>query len=201
MDEGYIKFNAVWKKMPPPAPEELADLPSWRDVAHRKGLIGAYPNGIGYGNISRRLGEGGTFVITGSATGHLPALLPDHFTKVTGFDPEANKVYCEGPIVASSESMSHAAVYRACPPVNGVIHAHHAALWAYLLDKVPSTGQAATYGSPAMALAILGLFETTDVAEQKIFVMEGHPEGIFTFGENLQEALRVLDLWLEKLLN
>ncbi|MEZ4960969.1 MAG: class II aldolase/adducin family protein [Saprospiraceae bacterium] len=201
MDEGYIKFKAVWKNMPPPTPAELSDLPFWRDAAHRQGLIGVYGNGTGYGNISRRLGEGGSFVITGSATGHRPTLEAAHFTTVTGVDVVRNTVYCEGPVIASSESMSHAVVYQSSQKVNGVIHAHHAGLWEYLLGKVPTTGQEATYGTPEMARSIIGLFERTNVAEQKIFVMEGHPEGIFTFGQNLREALRVLELWLEKVLN
>ncbi len=201
MDEGYIKFKALWEKMPPPTAAELCDLPFWRDKLHRLGLIGVYENGIGYGNISRRLNEKGQFLITGSATGHLTSLAPAHFTKVLGFAIDENTVQCAGPIIASSESMSHAVVYQACPWANGVTHVHHAPLWEYLLEKVPTTDKAATYGSPEMARSIIDLFQKTDLAAQKIFVMEGHAEGIFAFGQNLQEAFSILDLWLGKVIN
>ena len=165
---------------------------------HRYGLIGVYENGIGFGNISTRLDAAGRFIITGSATGHLPTLSSVHFTTVTGFDIETNALACSGPIVASSESMSHAVIYRECPEVNGVIHVHHAALWAILLHKVPTTDAAATYGSPEMAASIIRLLRETDLRQQKIFVMEGHPEGIFSFGETLEEAAEIILATLKK---
>jgi ribulose-5-phosphate 4-epimerase/fuculose-1-phosphate aldolase len=201
MDEGYIKFKAIWEKIPPPTAAELSDLPFWRDELRRQGLIGVYGNGIGYGNISRRLDEAGRFVITGSATGHLASLAPSHFTRVLGFDVDENMVHCAGPIAASSESMSHAVVYQSCPWAKGVIHVHHARLWEHLMGKVPTTDKAATYGSPEMARSIMELFQCTGLATQKIFVMEGHPEGVFSFGQNLREAFSVLHLWLEKVIN
>lgn len=188
MNEGYIKFKVHWEKAPPATEHILANLRYWRDVMHRQGLIGVYDNGIGYGNISIRAGFAGHFIISGSATGHLPRLTPEHFTTVTDFDVEKNRVWCTGPIVASSESMSHAVIYRDCPEVQGVIHVHHAALWASLLHKVPTTDAAATYGSPEMARSIARLLQETDLRQRKIFVMEGHPEGIFSFGESLEEA-------------
>ncbi len=192
MDEGYIKFNARWKKAPPLPEKALQNLSFWRNEMHRHGLIGVYENGIGYGNISSRLDLRGQFAITGSATGHLPALSPEHFTTVTGFDLDQNEVVCSGPIIASSESMSHAVIYRECPEVNGVIHVHHAGLWEFLLHKVPMTDAGAPYGSPEMARSIIRLLRETDLREQKIFVMEGHPEGIFSFGETLEAAAAVI---------
>jgi len=199
MDEGYIKFNVQWKKAPPLPTAILRDIRHWRDEMHRRGLIGVYENGIGYGNISTRYGADGRFIISGSATGHLPTLLPAHFTEVTGFDIEKNRVACRGPAVASSESMSHAVVYRDCPEVNGVIHIHHAALWAFLLHQVPTTDAGAAYGSPEMAGSIVRLLRETDLRQQKIFVMEGHPEGVFSFGETLAAAAGAIFSVLKKL--
>ncbi|MCC6723294.1 MAG: class II aldolase/adducin family protein [Saprospiraceae bacterium] len=198
-DEGYVKFQAVWKQAEPMPLPMLTDLMHWRDELHRQKLIGVYENGIGYGNISQRF-ESCQFTISGTATGHLPQLTPAHFTLVTDFFIEKNTVHCQGPVLASSEAMSHAVIYQACPEVKGVIHVHHALLWERLLDKVPTTVEGATYGSPEMAESILQLLESSDLRQQKIFVMRSHPEGIFAFGESLAEAALVLRNWMAKTL-
>lgn len=195
MDEGYIKFNAHWQKAPPLPAAELQELDHWRNEMYRHHLIGAYPDGIGYGNISRRADAEGRFHITGSATGLRPKLRPEDYTTVTFFDIPNNAVHCRGPIIASSESMSHAVIYRHCPWVGGVIHIHHREMWERLLHQVPTTAAMATYGSPEMALSIIDLLENTDLPAAKIFVMEGHPEGVFAFGKTLAEAAAAVLKW------
>src|SRR5690606_32510145 len=116
----------------------------------------------------------------------------EHFTLVTKVNIAQNTVQCEGPIIASSETMSHAVIYRECPEVENVIHVHHAELWKKLLHKVPTTDASATYGSPEMAYSIIELLQKRDLRQQKIFVMQGHPEGIFVFGGSLKEATDIL---------
>ena len=54
LDEGYIKFKAHWRERPPLPEAEIAELNHWRDQMYRAQLIGAYPDGIGFGNIWRR---------------------------------------------------------------------------------------------------------------------------------------------------
>ena len=192
MDEGYIKFETHWKKASPLPKAEITELNAYRQRLYELGFIGAYDKGIGYGNISRRYGVEGQFIISGSATGNLPMLTAEHFTLVTRVEARQNHLWCEGPVVASSESMSHAAVYQECPWVNGVIHVHHPGLWKALLYQVPTTDKSAPYGSPEMVASILQLMRETRLKEQKIFVMEGHEEGIFTFGYSLEDAFGVL---------
>lgn len=190
-DEGYVKFQAAWEWASPfPAPM-LAELSRWRDEMYRRHLIGAYENGIGFGNISQRF-RGNQFIISGTATGHHTHLGPEHFTLVTDFSIEKNSVQCRGPILASSEAMSHAVIYRECPEVQGVIHVHDAALWERLLDQVPTTAEGASYGSPEMAHSIVKLLKDSDLRQQKIFVMRSHPEGVFVFGNDLEAAAGVL---------
>ena len=84
----------------------------YRDKLYELGLIGCYPNGIGYGNISCRINEQHQFFISGSGTGALKVLSPKHFSKVSKVILAQNSLYCEGPIIASSESMSHFAFYE-----------------------------------------------------------------------------------------
>ncbi len=192
MDEGYIKFQVNWTPGPAPPPAALHDLQLWRSVLYQRKLIGVYENGVGYGNISQRYDAAGQFIISGSATGHLPMLSEAHFTLVTQVDIAHNTVWCEGPIVASSETMSHAVIYQTCPEINGVMHVHHAELWKTLLHQVPTTPTTATYGTPEMALSVVKLLKKSNLRDIKILVMEGHLEGIFTFGESLAKAGEVL---------
>ncbi|MCO6479946.1 MAG: class II aldolase/adducin family protein [Phaeodactylibacter sp.] len=201
MDEGYIKFDSHWKNAPPLPEAEIAELNIYRQRLYEQGLIGAYDNGIGYGNISRRYGDSGQFIISGSATGNLVELTAGHYALVTKVEARQNRLWCEGPANASSESMSHAAVYQECPWVNGVIHVHHPGLWKALLHKLPTTDKSAPYGSPEMVDSIIQLMRETRLEEQKIFVMEGHREGIFTFGRSLKEAFDVLMLYYSAFLH
>jgi L-ribulose-5-phosphate 4-epimerase len=192
MDEGYIKFETHWTKTDPLPEAASAELNSWRQRLYELGLIGAYPDGIGFGNISQRHGQEGQFLISGSATGNLPVLGPEHYALVTKVLPAENRLWCAGPLIASSESMSHAAVYQECPWVEGVIHVHHEGLWQRLLHQVPTTDRSAPYGSPEMAASIVRLLRETDLKMRRIFVMEGHREGIFAFGASLEEAFATL---------
>lgn len=170
----------------------MQELLVWRARLYELGLIGAYDNGIGFGNISQRWGSGDQFVISGSVTGLIRELGPEHFTLVTRVDINASKLWCQEPVIASSESMSHAVIYRECPEGGGVIHVHNLALWEKLLNQAPTTDQMATYGSPEMAYSIMQLLHQTRLREQRIFVKEGHPEGIFAFGNTLDQAGAVL---------
>jgi L-ribulose-5-phosphate 4-epimerase len=169
------------------------------------GIIGVNAKGIGFGNISVRDGTTSPFYITGSATGGISELTPADYAKVVGYDFARNWLRCEGSRVASSESLTHAAVYESDPTACAVIHGHDLKLWAALLDKTPSTPKGIEYGTPEMAYAVRRLFKSTDVKMKKIFVMGGHDGGLVTFGRDLQEAFGVLGkvkdregLWLNK---
>ncbi len=192
MEEGYIKFRAEWLRKPALPASTLMELNQWRDRLYGLGLLGAYPNGIGFGNISQRWNPEGQFIISGSTTGNFKQLSAEHYTLVTSIELDQNLLHCEGPIIASSESMSHAAVYGEYPWVKAVFHVHHQQIWENLLHKVPTTTMGITYGTPEMAYSIVQLLRETDLPEQRIFVMEGHPEGIFSFGKTLQDAGEVL---------
>lgn len=195
-DEGYVKFRAEHQPGPPLQAGLLTELQHWRQRLYKQGLIGAYPDGIGYGNLSCRYGRSDPFIISGTATGGLPQLGPEHYALVTDFDPATNTLHCTGPILASSESMTHGILYRHCPEVGGVLHVHSLALWEALLHRVPTTDAGAPYGSPEMVYSVIRLLEQTDLRRQKIFVMEAHREGVFAFGKDLDEAGEVLEKWV-----
>jgi len=192
-EEGYIKFNCDWKKAPPILREKLEGIIKWRQKFYSLGLIGMYSNGVGFGNISVRKENGSSkFIISGSATGGLAQLDENHFTEVIQSEFEKNFLVCCGPIVASSESMTHAAIYECDKKANAVIHIHNKAFWDYLLHKVPTTSKDAAYGTPEMAREIFRLFSAQKSWPKKLIAMEGHEEGIISFGANLEEAGELL---------
>lgn len=188
MENGYIKFNCQWIKTEACLFAEMNLVNEWRDKLRTLGLIGIYENGVGYGNISVRAEATNQFIITGTATGNLSLLNEHHFTKVVSFDLEGNNLTCVGPIQASSESLTHAAVYQSDATVNAVIHVHAPNLWAKLMNKVPTTSRTSEYGTPEIAREVIRLFHDTEIANQKIMVMGGHEAGIISFGSNVAEA-------------
>lgn len=195
--DGYIKFNCDFVESPALDPEKIAELNKWRDKLYALGLIGAYDNGIGFGNISIRIPGTDQFIITGSATGNLAKLDAKGYTTVVSYDFAKNYLKCVGPIKASSESLSHASIYHADKTVNAVIHIHNLALWKYTIDLIPTTSHTVAYGTPEMAEEIARLFSESDMSE-KILVMGGHKEGLISFGKNLDEAGRIMLNWYKK---
>lgn len=186
-DEGYIKFNCTWIKEELPETYKIDELNSWRQKLYNQQLIGAYPDGIGYGNISCRLADD-TFLITGTATGNLKQLAASHFTRVSDFDIANNAITCHGSINASSESLTHAIIYKSLPEINAVVHIHNNVLWQKLLNNVPTTSPQVAYGTAEMANEINRLLATTNLKEDKTLVMAGHEDGLIAFGKDLAEA-------------
>lgn len=192
IDEGYIKYSCHWVNTPSVTSAEIVELNQCRNQLYQLGLIGQYDNGIGFGNLSIRDILPDNFIISGTQTGGMPHLKAQHYTKVTEFDWHKNFVSCRGLIKASSETLTHAAIYCANPQVNGVVHVHHLPLWQQLIDRVPTTAGNCAYGTPAMAEEIMRLCEQATTKQQKIIVMSGHREGIITFGSTLTEATKIL---------
>jgi ribulose-5-phosphate 4-epimerase/fuculose-1-phosphate aldolase len=188
MNEGYVKYRCDWtRRLITADPEHLAGLRRWRTRLRAAGLIGAYPDGVGFGNLSVRV-SGHRFLITGSATGSLETLGIAHYALVTDFDFAGNTLACTGLTTASSESLSHAAIYTASSAAGAVIHVHSAALWHRHLNALPTTSEAIEYGTPEMALAIISLVENLGETGPNAVVMGGHRDGVVVFGHDLDEA-------------
>ncbi len=189
MDDGYIKFKLAWKEGPAPSFPEMATLISWRDKMHALGLIGydaTYK--VGFGNISL-LPEGKkSFVISGTQTGHIPHLERQHFTEVIDYSIIENHLTCFGPVKASSESLTHAAIYEADPEIRAVIHIHHDEQWEKWLNEIPTTHKDVPYGTPEMAEEIHRLFKEYRSNGMKLLAMAGHQGGLISFGKTLEEA-------------
>ena len=186
----YIKFSCERVAAEITSFEGLAELNAHRRKLLQLGLIGVDPNGIGFGNLSVRDGATDNFYVTGSATAGIQELTLADCAKVVACDFERNCVRYEGSALPSSESLTHAAIYKSDATAGAVIHCHDSKLWAEVLNQAPTTSRAAEYGTPQLAYEIMKLFKRTDVP--KIIAMAGHEAGILTFGKDLEEAFAVL---------
>ena len=188
-DEGYIKYTAKHITASAVEMPQWAELNEARNNLYKLGLVGVYPNGIGFGNVSARF-SGEEFLISGTETGVKPVLSPSDYCIVKSFDITHNHVVSSGPIQASSESMTHGAVYRSCPAANCVIHIHSKTIFDNMIrDCYPATPIAAAFGTPDIAVAIGNI--VSDKGEGQI-VMAGHEEGIITYGATIQRALSLI---------
>ena len=190
-DEGYIKFVCSWTKAPLAYPKEISELNRSRQVMYQKGLIGVYPGGISFGNISLRL-SGNQFLISGTETGGFSKLDDAHYAKVVSYNFKANAIECVGLTKASSESLSHAAIYQANSRIGGVIHYHHLGDWGRLNKVIPTTAANVSYGTPEMAEEILSLFASGKVTDEGLVVMGGHKEGLICCAASLQRAVDII---------
>ncbi|MEX0976401.1 MAG: class II aldolase/adducin family protein [Woeseia sp.] len=196
IDEGYTKFFVIWTDREPLTVRETADLERWRKPLHDAGLVGYYEeHGIGFGNISVRAADPEQFIVSGTQTGHLATTGPQHYALVTSYDIAANRVSCRGAVQASSESLTHAAIYELASTVGAVVHIHDLCMWNDLKSKPASTYADIAYGTPEMADEFKRLFRETDFAETGVAAMAGHESGVVSIGRSLQEAAnRVLKL-------
>ena len=193
-DDGYIKFhcehtNAVWNSSSLPLPEHTYNLIKKIDIFRTKiydqKLIGMYENGIGYGNLSHRLED--NFVITASATGGARELGIDGYTLVNAVFIEKNTVHCLGSLPASSETMTHAAIYQSAPKVQCILHIHNQIIFDTMIKmKCLSTAKNIPYGTIDMALALKQL--ATNNPLEACIVMQGHNEGVIIYGTSIEHV-------------
>jgi hypothetical protein len=209
--EGIIKFQLRFTRAKPVPGMEIKEINAWREVLFRLGLIGQDPQrygGFGYGNISRRIrpfirpANRRPFLITGSQTGGVVSLTPEHYTTVVEYDSGRNRVVAKGPIRPSSEALTHGMIYNLSRTTRFVIHVHSPEIWskAHALD-IPVTDEQAAYDTTDLALEVGRLFRASRLGEKRIFVMGGHEDGVVSFGRSGEEAglllIRTLALALE----
>jgi len=194
VDDGYVKYNCIWTQSQPLAHEQIEELNEWRQKLYDKHLIGAYPNKVGFGNVSVRIPGTDKFIVSGTETGNIEKLNEMHYCIVTFVDINANTLYCTGPVRASSESMTHAAAYAADPNISAIIHCHSPTMWSKFIKKIPTTTKSAKYGTPQIANAIQKLV-SKEKKRPLLVVMGGHETGMFCVGKDIasvgEEYLKV----------
>ena len=196
--EGVIKFAPEHTPAPLPRDLDFSALNGWRTVLFRLRLIGQDPlryAGAGYGNVSARVppypGERGRrrFVVTGTQTGGVEKLTAAHYCCVSEYSAEANTVHSSGPILPSSETMTHGTIYDLSPAIRCVLHVHSAELW-HARDRLrlPTTSPDAPYGTPEMAREVIRLWQHGTLQDRRVLAMAGHEDGVIAFGRTAEEA-------------
>ncbi len=196
--EGVSKYRLEFVRKASVDPGLVDELNRWRHIHYRLQLIGCSKDrydGYGFGNISRRFlsGPSGSFIISGTQTGGKPLLSAEDFSLVTSCNPQSNAIVAEGMAEPSSEALTHGQIYQLERSIQCVIHAHSPDIWqASRKLNLPRTGEGAAYGTPQMAEAVEKLFRDSDVLKKRIFVMQGHRDGVVSFGSSIIEASRVM---------
>lgn len=145
------------------------------------------------GNISQRVEEG--FLIKPSG------LLYNQLTPESMVLCDLAGNVIEGAHAPSSDTASHAYIYRNLPAVNGVVHTHsnYASAWAAVEKPIPCilTAIADEFGGeiPLGPFAIIGddsigkgVVETLEGSRSKAVLMRQH--GVFTVGKDAHSALK-----------
>jgi ribulose-5-phosphate 4-epimerase/fuculose-1-phosphate aldolase len=195
VDDGVIKFHfSEFIKTEPIDSIEYQSLEKTREKLFSLKLIGEYlPEEIGFGNLSLRQNYSDLektsfpqFLITGTQTGKFKNLDGNHYTRVVDGSLEKQSIACHGPVQASSESLTHAGIYRAASNIQAIVHVHHALLWEKMLKgDYPKTKIETAYGTSEMAEEVASLIK---LAPTGIFVMAGHQDGIVFYASSLEKA-------------
>lgn len=190
--DGVIKFKIEWEEKAADFPETTSIISTRQQLYSKKWIGFDQQHQVGYGNISCQTKDD-KFLISGTQTGHIAEFKKEHLTEVMSYNISKNTLSCRGPVKASSESLTHAAIYSADSTVSHIIHIHHNKMWEYMLENnYLQTKEGIEYGTVEMAQEILRLFKEEDLALQQLFAMQGHHGGIFSFGEHFEQALNIL---------
>lgn len=195
IDDGVIKYDrSNFSRCETLYENEYLELEYWREKLYKLNLIGEYPvERVGFGNMSIikdyqsfHKTNSRQFVITGTQTGKYAHLDGTHYTRVLDYEIDQLKIKMMGAIEASSEALTHAAIYAANKKINVVFHIHSAKLWKGMIkDKADFTAKEIPYGTVEMAHATQKCVEGKNAG---IFCMHGHEDGIVIYGQTIEEV-------------
>jgi ribulose-5-phosphate 4-epimerase/fuculose-1-phosphate aldolase len=195
VDDGIIKYDRTnFSQCGPLLALEYTALEYWRKKLFKLNLIGEYQESkIGFGNLSMIYdysdvfqGSRPQFIISGTQTGKYPELDGRYYTRILDYIIRDLKITMQGPIEASSEALTHAAIYEKNPIIKSVFHIHSPVLWKMMIEKnLPFTSANIPYGTYEMAQATQQCIADTSSG---VFCMHGHTDGIVSYGTSLEES-------------
>jgi ribulose-5-phosphate 4-epimerase/fuculose-1-phosphate aldolase len=198
--EGVIKFRLEHQQ------QQLAELigraelealarplMGWRARLYELGMIGGDDptryGGAGFGNLSARLPNTESFIITGTQTGHLNELSLREFALVQRVALREHRLVSRGETLPSSEALTHAVIYLLSSELRWVFHVHAPQLWQAreALGLIESPAHVA-YGTQEMAEEVERLARDERLMELGVFAMGGHEDGLIAFGRDPDEV-------------
>lgn len=203
IDDGVIKYDrSNFTHSGPLLAPEYEKLEYWRKKLYKLNLIGEYPEAqIGFGNMSivkdysnfyKSLNP--QFIITGTQTGKYSDLNGAHYTRVLDYNIDQLKINMMGAIEASSEALTHAAIYASNQLIKAVFHIHSQKIWQKMIDeKLDFTAGSIPYGTVEMAHATQKCISGKNSG---VFCMHGHEDGVVIYGTTIEEVgTLTLDLY------
>ncbi len=193
--EGVIKYHLDYTRADALHDFDYQSLDRWHRAFKLAGILGQDPDrydGLGFGNLSQRL-HGQQFLVSGTQTGHLDRLLPEHYAVILDTDIIHNRVTAQGPVKPSSESLTHAAIYALHAEIMFVFHGHSPDIWqARGRLGIAETDESIPYGTPAMATEMKRLYEASGMRNSGIIAMAGHEDGIISFAPSADETGQIM---------
>lgn len=186
--EGVVKYSLEFKNEKLDIVKEYKCLEALRKRLYSLSLIGAYEDGIGYGNISLKSEDESSFIITGTQTGCLNDLEEKDYSKVLSIDFNNFKTKACGLSKPSSECITHGSIYNLDKKIKAIIHIHNKKLWNFMIKNNYLSTKDTPYGTLEMVEDICDMYKNKNILQNNIFVMKGHYEGIVCFGTSLEEA-------------
>ncbi len=195
IDDGVIKYDRTnFSHSGPLSTSEYGELEYWRKKLYKLNLIGEYAEAqIGFGNMSSVMdyseyfkSPNPQFVITGTQTGKYTDLNGSHYTRVLDYSINGLKIKMMGSIEASSEALTHAAIYASNKNIKAIFHIHYQEIWKKMIDDNSDfTAANIPYGTVEMAHATQ---ECVAGKNSGTFCMRGHEDGVVIYGENMDEV-------------
>jgi L-ribulose-5-phosphate 4-epimerase len=147
------------------------------------------------GNVSERLPDGKSFIIKPSG------VMYDDLKPADLVICDLNGEVIEGVLAPSSDTKTHAYIYREMPDVNGIVHTHsnYASAWAAANKPIPCalTAMGDEFGGdiPLGPFALIGgeeigkgVVSTLKSSNSPAVLMANH--GVFTIGKSAQTAVK-----------
>jgi len=147
------------------------------------------------GNVSERLPDGKSFIIKPSG------VMYDDLKPADLVICDLNGEVIEGALAPSSDTKTHAYIYREMPDVNGIVHTHsnYASAWAAANKPIPCalTAMGDEFGGdiPLGPFALIGgeeigkgVVSTLKSSNSPAVLMANH--GVFTIGKSAQAAVK-----------
>lgn len=189
--EGVIQYHRnvhPLKRVPMDYNKAVTRLIRWRATLKAMGWIGQCSEryeGLGYGNMSVRLGQRTSFrgerqfLITGSQTGDRTTLSAADLAWVTRYSINENTISHAPLAMPSSESLSHAAAYDGNPALRTCIHIHCPTIWNQRHRLAcPRIPESVGYGTVEMAEIIRSLCGGQNPSNPSPIIMDGHQDGV-----------------------
>jgi L-ribulose-5-phosphate 4-epimerase len=147
------------------------------------------------GNLSGRIPDREMMCIKPSGIG-FDELCPGNMCAV-----DIGTLECQDPYQPSSDTATHAAIYREMPEVGGIVHTHssYATAWAAVGREIPCflTAMADEFGGsiPCGGFALIG---GEEIGREVVRILRGHRSpavlmqnhGVFTIGKTPKDAVK-----------